>query len=174
LVGQPGDSATWHPPAADLVVERLEFTDLDTDTGGFREILKRPLGEFELRTIGAEQVGNCLWIDALLTFCGSMEGFLRHGFGFSLCRNDKVLAEGYAPLLGQSTMEIGVKTAEEHRGQGFATLVSAYVIEECLRRDWTVAWSCELDNPASAVIARKLGFCGERTYPVYVYRSTPS
>jgi predicted GNAT family acetyltransferase len=69
-------------------------------------------------------------------------------------------------------MEIGVMTAEAHRGKGYATRVSAHVIARCLERGASVAWSCETDNPTSIAIARRLGFQDERTYPVLVYRST--
>ncbi|MFC2095769.1 GNAT family N-acetyltransferase, partial [Candidatus Bipolaricaulota bacterium] len=64
-----------------------------------------------------------------------------------------------------------VFTADEHRGKGYATLVSAEVIKRCLGSGLSVFWSCETDNPASAAIARKLGFGEERSYPVYAYRS---
>ncbi len=63
-------------------------------------------------------------------------------------------------------------TGEAHRGKGYATRVSAYVIDQCLERGFSVAWSRETDNPASAAIARRLGFQKEGTDPALVYRST--
>ena len=172
LVRRPDGSEIWTPPEADIEVERIEFTEFDAIEGGYREALRRPLEGIQLREVDAANFEDCLWRDMLLAFCGSAECFLHHGFGLSLCRGDELLAEGYAPLLGRSIMEIGVISAEEHRGQGLATIVSAHVIERCLERGWSVTWSCETDNPASAAVARKLGFRGEQTYPVYGYKST--
>jgi GNAT superfamily N-acetyltransferase len=169
LMCPPDRSEQWTPPDPDVVVERLGFRDFAN--GGLREVLARPLEGMEIREIDRERFGNTLWRDLLLGFSGSAESFLRHGFGLVLCRGDEVLAWSYAPNRGLSTMEIGVATAEDHRGQGHATFIAAHVISQCLARGWSVAWSCETDNPASAAIAHKLGFRGERTYPVYVYRS---
>jgi RimJ/RimL family protein N-acetyltransferase len=172
LVSDPEKPLSWTlpPPAAEM--ERLEFRSFDPQAAGFRTPLGQPLADLELRSLDGASFDRSLWRDMLLAFCGSAEGFLRHGFGISLCRGGEVLAEGYAPLLGRSTMEIGVMTVEAHRGNGYATRVAAHVIDRCLRRGFSVAWSCETDNPASAVIARRLGFQKERTYPVLVYRST--
>jgi RimJ/RimL family protein N-acetyltransferase len=153
-------------------MERLEFRSFDRRAAGFRSALDQPLGDLELRSIDGASFERSLWRGMLLAFCGSAEGFLRYGFGISLSRGGEVLAEGYAPLLGRSTMEIGVMTAEARRGKGHATRVAAHVIDRCLERGLSVAWSCETDNPASAAIASRLGFENERTYPVLVYRST--
>jgi RimJ/RimL family protein N-acetyltransferase len=172
LVCLPDGSEQWTPPDPDLVVERLGFRDFDPADGGLREALARPLEGMEIREIDRERFDNALWRDMLLGFCGSAERFLEHGLGLALYRGEEVLAWSYAPNRGLSTMEIGVETAEAHRGQGHATFIAAHVISRCLARGWSVAWSCETDNPASAAIARKLGFRGERTYPVYGYRST--
>jgi RimJ/RimL family protein N-acetyltransferase len=63
-------------------------------------------------------------------------------------------------------------TGEAHRGKGYATRVSGYVIDQCLARGFSVAWSCETDNPASAAIARRQEFQKEGTDPALVYSST--
>jgi len=172
LVSDPEKPLSWTLPPPEAQMERLEFRSFDPQAAGFRTALGQPLADLELRSLDGASFDRSLWRDMLLAFCGSAEGFLRYGFGISLCRGDEVLAEGYAPLLGRSTMEIGVMTVEAHRGNGYATRVSAHVIDQCLARRFSVAWSCETDNPTSAAIARRLGFQNERTYPVLVYRST--
>ena len=171
LVPPPDASKRWAPPDPDLVVERLSFRGFDPVAVGFREALARPLEGMEVREIDRERFDNPLWRDLLVEFSGSAERFLEHGLGLALYRGDEVLAWSYAPNRGLSTMEIGVETVEAHRGRGHATFIAAHIISRCLARSWSVAWSCETDNPASAAIARKLGFRGERTYPVHVYRS---
>ena len=171
LVCHPDRSEHWTPPDPDLMVERLGFSAFDAANGGLREALARPLEGMEIREIDRERFENPLWRDLLLGFSGSAERFLEHGLGLALYRGDEVLAWSYAPNRGLSTMEIGVETAEDHRGRGHATFIAAHAISRCLAQGWSVAWSCETDNLASAAIARKLGFCCERTYPVCGYRS---
>jgi RimJ/RimL family protein N-acetyltransferase len=172
LVCPPDGSERWTPPDPDLVVERLGFADFDAAHAGFSKTLARPLEGMEIREIDRERFEYTLWRDLLVEFSGSAERFLEHGLGLALYRGDEVLACSYAPNRGLSTMEIGVETVEAHRGQGHATFIAAHVISRCLAWGWSVAWSCETGNSASAAIARKLGFRDERTYPVYVYRCT--
>ncbi len=172
LICDPAKPRAWDPPPPDLTVERLEFHHFDPRSPGYRNALSRSLDGLELRDVDASSFERCLWRDEMLGFCGSTEAFLRYGFAILLCRDGEVLAEGYAPLLGRRTMEIGVMTVEQHRGNGYATLVAAHVTDRCIQRGLSVAWSCETDNPASAAIARRLGFRGERTYPMLAYRST--
>jgi GNAT superfamily N-acetyltransferase len=172
LVSDPEKPLSWPLPPPVLEMERLEFRSFDRRAAGFRSALDQPLGDLELCSIDGASFERSLWRGMLLAFCGSAESFLRYGFGISLSRGGEVLAEGYAPLLGRSTMEIGVMTAEARRGKGHATRVAAHVIDRCLERGLSVTWSCETDNPASAAIASRLGFENERTYPVLVYRST--
>ena len=172
LVGKQDGKCAWNAPDPDFVVERLEFTGFRAESDGFHANLEREVPGDELREITDDRFDSCLTKDRILAFCGSRENFFAHGFGISLCLGDEILAEGYAPGLGDNVTEFGVFTAEEHRGKGHASAVSAHMIKRCLERGWSVSWSCETDNPASAAIARKLGFEGEQTYPVYVYRST--
>ena len=172
LVGKQDAKCAWNAPDPDLVVERLEFTGFRAESDGFHANLEREVPGVEIREITNDRFDSCLTKDRILAFCGSRENFFAHGFGFSLCLGDEILAEGYAPVLGDTVMEFGVFTAEVHRGKGYASMVSAHMIKRCLERGWSVSWSCETDNPASAAIARKLGFEEEHTYPVYVYRST--
>lgn len=171
LVGKRDGKCAWNAPEPDLVVERLEFTGFRAESAGFRANLERTMPGVKIREITDDRFESCLTKDMILSFCGSRENFFAHGFGLSLCLGDEILAEGYAPVLGDNGMEIGVVTAEEHRGKGYASAISAHMIKRCLERGWSVSWSCETDNPASAAIARKLGFEREQTYPVYVYRS---
>lgn len=172
LISDPETPRAWNPPPPDLEVERLEFRTFDRRSPGYRDALAEPSDGLELHDMDTVSFERCMWRDEMLGLCGSAEILFCHGFGVLLCRDGEVLAEGYAPLLGRGTMEIGVVTAEEHRGNGYATLVAAHAIARCLRKGLVVAWSCEIDNPASAAIARKLGFGSERTYPMLAYRST--
>ena len=49
-------------------------------------------------------------------------------FGLCLMRDDEILAEAYAPFIGRGVAEVGMVTAEAHRGQGFATMAIAWLV----------------------------------------------
>ena len=171
LVGKQDGRCAWSAPEPDLVVERIEFTGIGVESERLHANLVRDMPGLEMREITSDRFDSCLTKDMILAFCGSQESFFAYGFGLSLWLGDEILAEGYAPVLGDNGMEIGVITAEEHRGKGYASAIFAHMIKRCLERGLSASWSCETDNPASAAIARKLGFEREQTYPVYVYRS---
>ena len=172
LVGSEDGSELWTAASPDAVIERLEFTEFDAEGEGYRRTLSSSPAGMQIREVAPDAFDQCLWRDMLLAFCGTAESFFQHGFGLSLVSGNAVVAEAYAPLLARGTMEIGVITAEDHRGRGYATYIAASVIERCLELGRSVAWSCETDNPASVAIAAKLGFQGRRTYPVYAFRSS--
>ncbi len=73
-----------------------------------------------------------------------------------------------APL-GSTYAEIGAITHEPYRGRGLAPIAVAYLIEALSERGYQAYWSCDIDNPASATVARKLGFRIERFYEVWEY-----
>jgi len=162
---------TWALPEPDDVIERLEFLPKSKLDGPLRKALARPLAGMEIREIDREAFDNPLWREAVLSFCVTPESFFGRGFAIALFRDEEPIAWSYLPICGRSTMEIGVATAEEHRGKGYATLIAAHAIERCLAMGRRAVWSCESDNLSSAAIARKLGFQGERTYCIHAYRS---
>jgi RimJ/RimL family protein N-acetyltransferase len=171
LVRAPDHDEAWSPPEPDLIVERLEFLSSPREDGPLSDMLGRAYEGFEIRAIAPEEFKNPLWHDTLLGFSGSAESFFGCGFGLVLRKDGEPIAWTYAPCLGRSAREIGVETAEAHRGKGYATFIAAHAVKECQQRGHRAIWSCETDNPASAAIARKLGFDGERTYRVFAYRS---
>jgi RimJ/RimL family protein N-acetyltransferase len=52
---------------------------------------------------------------------------------------------------------------------GYTPIAAAYLIEALEQRGYHAYWSCDIDNHASAQVARKLGFQTERPYETLVY-----
>ncbi len=162
-----------HPPevnAANLV-SRLEFYDCDPDSEMLDRMRKHLPEGYTIRRIDAQLLERCEWRNEMEFYAGSLGNFLVHGIGLCMMKGDNIVVEAYASSFGKTRAEIGAITREEFRGHGYAPIVCAYLIEACEKRGYQAYWSCDLDNPASIQVARKLGFLSERPYLVYEYPS---
>ncbi len=148
---------------------RLEFFDYDRlspTLANYRALL--PVG-FDLRPIDINLLNRCEWRDDMAFYCGSLENFLQNGLGICLMHGDEIIVETYASSLGDPYAEIGALTHAPYRGMGYAPITVAYLIEALEQRGYHAYWSCDVDNPASAHVARKLGFREERAYEILDY-----
>jgi RimJ/RimL family protein N-acetyltransferase len=100
---------------------------------------------------------------ALATF-GSVENILAHTLGFLLMRENILLCEASTGAPTHNRIEIGVSTPEQHRKHGYATITCAQLIAVCEAQGLRTWWDCAKQNRASAALAHKLGYQGEREY----------
>jgi len=100
------------------------------------------------------------------SFWHSEKHFLDGGFGYYLSRGGAALSWCLSVYASGSHYELGVATALEHRGRGYATIVAAACVEHCDRRGWTPHWHCWEDNRASIAVAQKAGFGNPMGYRV--------
>jgi RimJ/RimL family protein N-acetyltransferase len=122
-----------------------------------------------VRAIDRELLERCEWRDDMASYCGSLENFLHNDLGLCLMDRDETIVEAYASAFGATYAEIGAITHEPYRGKGYAPIAVAYLIETLEQRGYHAYWSCDIDNPASAQVARKLGFRIERSYEIWEY-----
>ncbi len=165
--------AQGDPPAAGSyrVMPRLEFFDYDPHSTQLAELRSQLPGEFKLKIIDRDLLERCAWRDDMQFYCGSLENFLLHNLGLCMMDGDEIIVEAYASALGDHYAEIGAITHEPHRGCGYAPIAVAYLIEMVEQRGYHAYWSCDIDNPASARVARKLGFRVEKPYEIDEYES---
>jgi len=150
---------------------RLEFYDYDRCSPVLAD-LRRQLPEgYMLRIIDMELLQRCEWRDDMTFYCGSLENFLLHDLGLCLMHGEEIIVETYASALGSPNAEIGAITHEPYRGKGYASITVAYLIEALEQRGYHAYWSCDLDNPPSARVARKLGFKVEKAYEAWDYET---
>jgi RimJ/RimL family protein N-acetyltransferase len=170
LIRSPGD-----PPASEShrTLPRLEFFDYDPHSPVLEDFRNRLPADFEIRPIDANLLNRCEWRDDMAFYCGSLENFLHHGVGICLMHGDEIIVETYASALGAPYAEIGAIAHEPYRGNGYAPIAVSYLIEALEQRGLHAYWSCNTDNPASARVARKLGFKIERPYEIWEYESLP-
>ena len=90
---------------------------------------------------------------------GSVEGFVKNGFGSCLVKDDDIVSWCMSDCVSGHRCEIGIHTDHRHRRRGLATLTTAATIEHCLSRGLThVGWHCHTYNRPSAATAEKVGF----------------
>lgn len=170
LIRSAGDPPA---PSGYRLLPRLEFFGYDPQSkelANWREQL--PAG-CNLRSIDMQLLQRCEWRDDMAFYCGSLENFLRYDFGQCLMHSEEIIVEAYASALGSIYAEIGAITHDPYRGKGFAPIAVAYLIEALEQRGYHSYWSCDVDNPASAQVARKLGFTVEKGYEVWDYAPKP-
>jgi RimJ/RimL family protein N-acetyltransferase len=124
-----------------------------------------------MRPIDMSMLECCEWRDDMAFYCGSLENFLRHDLGMYLIRGEEIIVEAYASALGAVYAEIGAITYEAYRGKGYALIAVVFLIEELEQRGYHGYWSCDVDNPASAGVACKLGFRIEKSYETLAYEA---
>src|SRR4030042_6422027 len=151
------------------ILPRLEFYDVDPYSPVLIEWRSRLPNGYELHTIDRALLERCEWRDDMAFYCGSQEKFLQHGLGMCLMHEEQIIVETYASSLGAPYAEIGAITRETYRGRGFAPIAVAYLIDALEQRGYRAYWSCDVDNIASAKVARKLGFKVEKPYEIWEF-----
>jgi RimJ/RimL family protein N-acetyltransferase len=170
----PPESSLKTPAVKEAeIVQRIEFIDCDPHSAHLETLRQGLPSGFEIRAMDRPLLDRCEWRDEMVFYCGSEANFLENGIGLCLMEGDEIISEAYASALGDQYAEIGAITQKSYRGQGYAPIACASLIEACENRGYQAYWSCDVDNPASIRVARKLGFRQERNYKIFEYCSTP-
>jgi GNAT superfamily N-acetyltransferase len=165
-----GDPRSAHYPAGATGIEpRIEFYDrLPEDPSLDRWIAPVP-ANLCLRPVTHETFKACAMQHQCLSVFGTVSGYLERSLGFLLLEGTRLLSEAHAIFWGDTLVEIGVHTADGHRGLGYASTVSTHLIRACEHRGYATYWGCHVDNLASATVARKLGYRREHNYSLAYY-----
>ena len=100
-------------------------------------------------------------------FWDTAEDFCLKGVGFSLYHHGRLASTAYSAFCDDGLLEIGIETIKEYRGQGFARLVCAALIDYCLSHGYEPVWACRLENTGSYELAQRLGFVPLLRIPYY-------
>jgi GNAT superfamily N-acetyltransferase len=155
--------------AADRPIERLAFDSFRTDEARLTDLRNALPPGMDVRAIDRELFARCQWRLPVLAHCGTEEMFFSRCFGLCLAQDDEIVCEAYA-LVSAGTAELGVVTAEAHRGRGLASTACAHLIEACQERGLRLYWTCDVVNQPSASVARRLGFADEHPYMCWGFR----
>lgn len=66
-----------------------------------------------------------------LNLFGTVENVLRHTVGVAILHDDTLVCEAATGAPTHGLIEVGVTTAEQYRGRGFAAIACARLIEQC-------------------------------------------
>jgi RimJ/RimL family protein N-acetyltransferase len=102
--------------------------------------------------------------ESTLRSFGTLENVLKHTLGIVILADDMLVCEAATGAPTHVLIEVGVTTAESYRGQGFATLACARLIETCESHGYNTWWDCAKQNIPSVKLARRLGYRNEQEY----------
>jgi RimJ/RimL family protein N-acetyltransferase len=170
LIRSQGDTPA---PECYRTLPRLEFYEIDPQSPVLAELRNRLPAGFWMCPIDRPLLERCAWRDDMAFYCGSLENFLKNDLGMCLMHGEEIIVEAYASAHGSPYAEIGAITHEPYRGKGYAPIAVATLIDRLEQRGYQAYWSCDVDNPASASVARKLGFKVERPYEIWEYQPAP-
>lgn len=161
------------PPVPDAAAMCLEF-DRSLDTAALAGYLDRLPEGFTVHRMDRTRLESSPHCAASVIRYGSLENFLDKGLGMCVLHGQIIVSESYADMSVGGVREIGVTTQEAYRGQGLATISCAHLIRICAELGDRTYWDCAKHNPASAAVARKLGFGSEREYHLVAwFKSKP-
>jgi RimJ/RimL family protein N-acetyltransferase len=122
------------------------------------------------KLLKAASLRNVDRINDLIVFkWGSIDDFLREGFGFYLVNENNIVSWCISGNNCKNKCEITIGTHEKTRNRGFATLVASAFAEYCVSEDITPSWHCGIENLSSIAVAEKVGFQKSLTYPVFTW-----
>ena len=169
LLDRDDSHARHFPSGATEQFPRLEFYARPPQDAAVARLLRAVPVELTLQHADRETIEHCQWRTDLLQVFGSVANFLGQSVGSVLLDRDQILSEAHAFFWGEGEVEIGTITHEAYRGLGYAALTCAHLIHACEARGFQTYWGCDIDNPASAAVARKLGYTIENNYELVYY-----
>lgn len=72
--------------------------------------------------------------------------------------DNQLVAIAHTSAISNKFSDVGVYTAQDHRGKGYSTAAATLVIEKLQARNLIPVWSTGEDNLASQKVAQKIGF----------------
>lgn len=155
-------------------VERVDFAPLDPSAESLARLRRSLPSPLRVVPLTRDLLERCQWRDVAAEAAGGVDAFIETGIGLCLMAGDEILSEAYAPFVGRRSAEVGVITAEGHRGSGLAAIAVAFLAERLAHRDLGLYWSCDSANTASIRVAEKLGLASPRPYAMLLYRALPA
>jgi len=110
-----------------------------------------------MKNFNGKVVPKYFWKEFLLPSCK----------GYVAMVENEPASIAFSAYLHGSDLEIGIETAEKHRGSGLAFAACVALIRYCIEKGMTPIWSCKLDNTASMKLAQRLGFVEIVRFPYY-------
>ncbi len=124
-------------------------------------------GSYDMRRTGETEFHHLPGTVVPKFFWKSAEQFLKQGVGFSIWFNNELASTAFSAYIDDQRLEIGIESAPQFRGRGFAIEVCSTLINYCLNNGYEPVWACRLENTNSYLLAQKLGFDPVLFLPFY-------
>ena len=134
------DRASHFPPGATEVERRIEFYDRLPDEAPLDRLIASVPAKLKVRPVTDETFHHCASQRQLHAVFGTASNYLERSVGFLLLDGKRILSEAHAFFWGDTVVEIGVFTAEDHRRLGYASIVSAPLVRACEGRGYSTYW----------------------------------
>lgn len=144
---------------------RVNFK-FDSDKFGAFKAQNRS-GQLEIFRTGEAEFNNMPGTVVPKFFWRDVTQFLNEGIGFTLRYNGELACTSFAAFIEKGQLELGIETAPQYRGKGFAGFTCIALIDYCLANKLEPLWSCRKENTGSFQLAQKLGFEPVRFHPFY-------
>lgn len=135
-------------------------------------LLEKYVGElpegYSIRFIDGDLYDLCLendWSEDFVSSFESKEHFLKNGIGVLIFKEDRPVSGASSYSAYEGGIEIEVDTVPEERRKHLATIASASLILECLKRGLYPSWDAQ--NTWSVALAQKLGYELDHEYIAY-------
>jgi len=170
LVFRDGDPGLeFFPPDPDGTVDCLEFDRPIGSSDLMPYLANQPAG-FTIQRMDRSMLERSPRRDEYLSRYGSMENLLAHSIAVCILHEGEAICDAFADMDISGRREIGIRTHNEYRRQGLATIACSYLIRLCEEAGSATYWDCNKSNVASVALARKLGFWDEREYRALVFK----
>lgn len=123
---------------------------------------------YELRFIDGDLYDICLkneWSKDFVSVFESKEDYLKNGLGIVILKDGNIVSGASSYTYYNGGIEIEVDTIESERRRHLATVCSAALISECLKRGLYPSWDAQ--NMNSVRLAQKLGYEFSHEYTAY-------
>jgi Sortase and related acyltransferases len=158
----------WQEKATGRMCYATKKNQNNFDESRLQGIVAGLSAEFEIRLIEQElydQTCELSWAKDWCQNYGSYEEYRKHGLGFAILDNNKVVAGASSYAYYHGGIEIEIDTHENYKQKGLASICGAKLILECLQRNLYPSWDAQ--NKISLKTAQKLGYEFDREYIAY-------
>jgi len=167
-------SNTWRNKI-NIIFDNYEIKDIDRQFYEFdklkykwKEEISNNLYLKKMNCSAIEQNYNNLknmkgWINSFWKNCRDFE---EKGIGYFLLKNNQIVSWSFSVYVKDRDYELAVATIKEHQKKGYAKLVVARTVLDCIEKNLNPQWHCDSKNIPSLKVAKDIGFKKVKDYKI--------
>lgn len=128
---------------------------------------------YSVRKVDEELLNNSYNLEyvkeAIYEWWDSFEGFIKYGVGYCILHENKAVCSCVTSFMIDNSMESHIKTKEEYRKKGLATIAVGEFLKYCKANGYEPYWECMEKNYGSRALAEKFGYSKQFEYYLYEF-----